>query len=118
MATSSRCLLPSQSVERSSLDMRSVPRVKSYLNILLWKASTGRKLTFSDIISRDTRIKIEDLSFLQPWQIRLFGAKMWVKSQPRPQDDDDGDDDDDDDDDDPKQKKGGKDTRNSDTITF
>ena len=80
-----------------------------------------KKLTFSDIISRDTRIKIEDLSFLQPWQIRLFGAKLWVKSQPRPQDDDDdGDDDDDDDDndDDPKQKKGGKDTRNSGTITF
>ena len=30
-------------------------------------------------------------TFLQPWQIRLFGAEMWVKSRPRPQDDDDDD---------------------------
>ena len=46
-------------------------------DILLWKASTGRKLTFPDTISRDTGIKVED----------LFGAKLRVKSRPRPQDD-------------------------------
>ena len=33
---------------------------------------------------------------MQPMQIRLFGAKLWVKSRPRPQVDDDDDDDDDD----------------------
>ena len=61
-------------------------------DMLLWKASTGRKLTFPDTISRDTGIKVR--TFLQPWQIRLFGAKLWVKSRPRPQDNDDDDDDD------------------------
>lgn len=30
-------------------------------DILLWKASTGRKFTFPDTISRDTGIKVEDL---------------------------------------------------------
>ena len=48
-------------------------------DILLWKVSTGRKLTFPDTISRDTS------------QIKLFGAKVSVKSRPRPQDNDDDD---------------------------
>ena len=30
-------------------------------DILLWKASTGRKLVFPDTISRDTGIKVDDL---------------------------------------------------------
>ena len=30
-------------------------------DILLWKASTGRKLTFPDTISRDTGIEVEHL---------------------------------------------------------
>ena len=57
-------------------------------DILLWKASTGRKLAFPDTISRDTGIKVENLP-----------AAMANKTgaRPRPQGDDDDDDDDDDD---------------------
>ena len=82
MATSSRCLLPSQSEELSSLDMHSVPRGEIISDILLWKASTGRKLAFPDTISRGTGIKVENLP-----------AAMANKTgaRPRPQDDDDDD---------------------------
>ena len=79
MVTSSRCLLLSQSEELSSLDMHSVPRVKSYLTSSFGRFQQGEKLTFPDTISRDTS------------QIRLFGAKVTVKSRPRPQDNDDDD---------------------------
>ena len=54
-------------------------KAKIISDILLWKVSTGRKLTFPDTISRDSS------------QIRLFGAKVSVKSRPRPQDNDDDD---------------------------
>ena len=58
-------------------------------DIRLWKVSTGRNSPF--LISSQEMQEYSLRTFLQPWQIRLFGAKLWVTSRPRPQDDDDDD---------------------------
>ena len=73
MATSSRCLLPSQSEELSLLDMHSVPRVKSYLTSSFGRLQQGGNSPFL-ILSQETQIKVEDLP------TAMGNKTVWCKS--------------------------------------
>ena len=72
MATSNRCLVPLQSEELSSLDMHSVPRVKSYLTSSFGRFQQGGNSPFL-VPSQETGIKVED------FPVAVANQTVWCK---------------------------------------